>query len=233
MANDLRRPGGKLSTRPLHFFWLADCSGSMSDEGKMQSLNYAIRNSIPDMKKVAEENPNAELLVRALKFSNGASWHVADPTPIEEFTWTDLVPAGVTDLGKAFELLASQLEMPPMEQRALPPVIVLVSDGMPTDDYKRGLDKLLSLQWGKKAVKIAIAVGENVDYDVMAKFVNNSEIPVLTAKNAEQLTNYIKWVSTAVVKSSSSPASQVSSDNSANIPIPNIPEVAVDSDDVW
>jgi len=24
------RPGGELATRPLHFIWMADCSGSMN-----------------------------------------------------------------------------------------------------------------------------------------------------------------------------------------------------------
>ena len=34
-------PGGRLSTRPLHFFWLADCSGSMAADGKTQALRLA------------------------------------------------------------------------------------------------------------------------------------------------------------------------------------------------
>lgn len=39
--------GGRMSTRPLHFVWIVDCSGSMSIEGKIQSLNNAVRESIP------------------------------------------------------------------------------------------------------------------------------------------------------------------------------------------
>ena len=38
-----KRPGGELATRPLHFIWIADCSGSMSVDGKIQALNTAIR----------------------------------------------------------------------------------------------------------------------------------------------------------------------------------------------
>ena len=38
-----RRPGGELASRPLHFFWICDCSGSMQTDGKIQSLNNAIR----------------------------------------------------------------------------------------------------------------------------------------------------------------------------------------------
>ena len=33
------RPGGELSSRPLHFMWICDCSGSMNMDGKIQALN--------------------------------------------------------------------------------------------------------------------------------------------------------------------------------------------------
>ena len=33
---DLQRPGGELASRPIHFFWVVDCSGSMSYDGKME-----------------------------------------------------------------------------------------------------------------------------------------------------------------------------------------------------
>ena len=41
-----KRPGGELAARPLHFIWIADCSGSMAVDGKIQSLNTAIREAI-------------------------------------------------------------------------------------------------------------------------------------------------------------------------------------------
>ena len=49
MIEGLKRPGGEMASRPLHFIWIVDCSGSMMGE-KIQSLNYAIRQTIPDMK---------------------------------------------------------------------------------------------------------------------------------------------------------------------------------------
>ena len=67
-----RRPGGELASRPLHFIWLADSSGSMEQDGKIQALNTAIREAVPHMRKVAEDNPNAQVLVRAVRFSSGA-----------------------------------------------------------------------------------------------------------------------------------------------------------------
>src|SRR5438552_3796581 len=83
----IRRPGGELATRPLHFIWLADCSGSMGSDGKIQALNTAIREAVPHMRRVADENPNAHVLVRAVKFASGAQWHIAPETAMADFKW--------------------------------------------------------------------------------------------------------------------------------------------------
>lgn len=233
MIEGLKRPGGKMASRPLHFIWLVDCSGSMMGE-KIQSLNYAIRQTIPDMKEAAADNPNAQLYVRALTFSEGASWHIATPTPVESFEWIDVEAQGLTDMGEAFELACEQLMMPPMPERALPPVLVLLSDGQPTDSYHESLQKLLALPWGKKAVKIAIAIGQDADEQVLSEFVNNPEMPVLKANNPQALVKYIKWAST-VAKQVSMPHSKVAGDVSpaAAIDLTTIPEVGGDDVDVW
>jgi uncharacterized protein YegL len=229
---EMKRPGGELASRPLHFIWIADSSGSMGDDGKIQSLNTAIREAIPHMKKVAEDNPNAQVLVRAVKFSNGAQWHISQPTPVADFAWTDLTAEGETDMGKALELVAEQLKMPPMSERALPPVLVLLSDGQPTDDFDNGLKALMDQPWGKKAVRIAISIGQDADADVLQKFIGNSELKPLAANSPEALVKHIKWASTAVLKSASSPAATAdvpSSPDVANVPVP-IPTAATPAD---
>lgn len=233
MTNIKKRPGGELATRPLHFIWIADCSYSM-DGSKIESLNHAIKEAIPAMRQVAADNVNADVLVRAVKFSNGAQWHVAQPTKVDEFNWQDLHVEGMTSMGAALHLVADQMKMPPMEERGLPPVLVLISDGQPTDDFASGLAALMKLPWGKKAVRIAIAIGDDVDLDVMEQFIGNPELPPLQAQNAEQLVNYIRWVSTAVLQAASAPPSQVTTETSSNVPLPAIPTVdPTTSADVW
>ncbi|HEU4769617.1 MAG TPA: hypothetical protein VFS77_19780, partial [Pyrinomonadaceae bacterium] len=119
--------------------------------------------------------------------------------------------------------------------RALPPVLVLISDGQPTDDFTSGLQALMNEPWGRKAVRIAIAIGDDADQEVLKKFIGNPELRPLQANNPEALTKYIRWVSTAVLKSASSPASQ-SADSSPglNVPIPVIPDTGAGAaDDVW
>jgi uncharacterized protein YegL len=231
-----KRPGGELATRPLHFIWICDVSGSMTVDGKIQELNFAIKEAIPHMQRVADENPNAEVLVRAITFSSGAQWHISQSTPVADFKWEDLTASGVTDMGRALSMVADQLKIPPMTKRALPPVLVLVSDGQPTDDFEGGLKKLMSQPWGKKAVRIAIAIGEDADRGVLQEFIGHPELKPLEAKNPETLVKHIKWASTAVLKSASSPASQTpdAQREGVNVPVPDVPETSPSSaDDVW
>lgn len=230
------RPGGAISNRPLHFFWLVDCSGSMAGD-KIQTLNHAIRSALPEMVKAAESNPTAQVLVRVIRFATSAGWHVAQPTPVESFSWADVSAEGVTSTGKALSLLAEQLKMPPMPERALPPVIVLVSDGQSTDDFNAGLRALMDQPWGKRAVRIAIAVGDDADKDELQKFIGHSENKPLEAKNSEDLVTYIRWVSSVVVKSASAPASQAAAAGPVvgPVPIPAPPPPSTSSavGDVW
>jgi uncharacterized protein YegL len=177
-------------------------------------------------------------MVRAIAFSDGARWHVAQPEPVDSFRWNDLKAGGVTDMGQALKMLSAQLKPEVMPPRALPPVLVLVSDGQPTDDFDAGLKALLGEPWGKKAVRIAIAIGEDADVSVLQRFIANPEFQPLRANNADSLVRFIRWASTEVLKSASSPASQVLSDSaqrpSGNVPMPPAPEPStLDADDVW
>jgi uncharacterized protein YegL len=190
------RPGSTLAARPLHFFIVADCSGSMAADGKMQALNNAIRETLPHLVDVANQNPHAELLVRSIAFSSGARWHIEQPTAVSRLEWQNLTTGGYTDLGAALDLLAPQLGPPAMEERALVPAILLISDGMPTDDYKPALGRFLDEPMGRRAVRMAVGIGRDADLEVLERFIGASGQGVLTANNPEQLVRMIRWAST-------------------------------------
>jgi uncharacterized protein YegL len=231
MSDEIKRPGGAIANRPLHFIWIADCSGSMALAGKIQTLNFAVREAVPGMQEAADEHPQAQVLVRSIKFSDGAQWVVGQPTPVKDFRWTDLSADGVTDMGKALSMVAEQLRVPPMDTRGLPPVLVLLTDGEPTDDFASGLKALMDQPWGQKAIRIAIAIGNDANYDVLQKFINHPERKPLKADNPDALVKAIKWSSTVVMKSSI--ASQIAMPNSnIGVAIPEPPDLS-GSDDVW
>jgi hypothetical protein len=177
---------------------------------------------------------------------------------VDQLQWQDLQAGGVTAMGEALELVAGQLASPPMEERALPPVLVLISDGQPTDDFEAGLARLLRQPWAQKAVRLAIAVGHDADQEVLQQFIGpepsaprgSGEVPgasgemprhrvagssrsprrPLQASNATALAQYIQWASTAVVGAASMPASRVEEDGgqSGNIPLPDLPPTLLD-----
>jgi uncharacterized protein YegL len=229
-------PGGPLATRPLHFIWILDCSASMLEGGKIQSLNFAIRESIPAMQSEAAQNPHAQVVVRAITFADSVQWHIPTPVPVVDFQWSDVGASGLTPMGKALSMVADVLHMPPMEDRALAPVLVLISDGYPTDDFSAGLQKLMNEPWGRKAIRIAIAIGSDADIDVLQKFIGNVEIKPLQANNPESLVRYIRWASTTPVKASSMPASRAvtvqAGGQLGGAPVPVVQQAATSFTDV-
>lgn len=123
---------------------------------------------------------------------------MAEPTPINEFKWVDLEAAGQTDMGRAFSLVAEELRVPPMSAHSLPPMLVLISDGRPTDDWEPALSGLLSAEWGRRAVRIAIAIGQDADLACLNKFIDHPARKVLQADNPEDLVKMIRWASTTI-----------------------------------
>ncbi|MGW2642903.1 vWA domain-containing protein [Streptomyces sp. NPDC001348] len=226
-----------MANRPVHFIWILDCSDSMRINGKIGELNFAIREVIPEMRKAADENPAASLLVRAITFAEKANWHVEQPTPIHDFTWNDVKTSGWTSLGAALKLAATALEMPPMPERALRPVLALVSDGQPTDDWRAGMRAVDATPWGKRAVRVAVAIGQDADKAVLKEFLANPEMDPILASNPQQLVRAIRWASTMAVRASSTPVG--GGDNAQttplakNVPPPPPAPVADDDDDVW
>lgn len=199
-------PGGRMAYRPVHFFWLLDCSTSMSINGKIGSLNFAVHEAIPEMRQAASENASAQLLVRVITFSTGAQWHVRIPTPVEQFEWSEVNADGVTDLGAALRMVARELQTPPMPERAMQPVLALVSDGLPTDDWHSGLHAVDSTPWGPKSIRVAVSIGKDADTAMLREFLANPEMEPLQADNPTQLARAIRWTSTVAVRAASMPA---------------------------
>jgi hypothetical protein len=102
-------------------------------------------------------------------------------------------------------LLASELTPKKMPRRGIPPVCILLSDGLPTDtqeEYDAAIGELDSLPWGKHAVRLAIGIGadESAHFEeAMLKFVSPNEVGVLKAHNAN-LIEYVKWACLNFVK---------------------------------
>ncbi len=210
-------PGGALATRDVHFFWLLDGSTSMAGE-KVQSLNFAVADAIPEMRRAAAKNPNARVLVNALRFGTDIQWvgqggdlsaDPPEPITLPDFQWADYIRAdGETAMGAAFAATADELQRLAPKGRFFPPVIILVTDGYATDEYQPGLAALLETPLGKAATRLAIGVGNEVDFECFEQFASDPELPPLHASEAYKLPELIRWASVTAIARSSRPSSE-------------------------
>ena len=187
--------------RTMVLFFVIDCSGSMSSDGKMGAVNAAISEVLNDLKAISKENADAQIKIAPLKFSTGAEWMCGEsPFEAEYFEangWTPLKASGVTDFGEACRMLNEKLSRNAFMRDTVgnyAPVIVLLSDGAPTDNYKNQLAALKDNKWFTSSTRIAIAIGEDAKMDVLAEFTDNPEA-VFFAPTAEELKKMIRVVS--------------------------------------
>ena len=103
----------------------------------------------------------------------------------------------MTDLGAACTELDKKLsrnEFLESQTGAYAPVILLFSDGGPTDNWEKGLEQLKKNNWFKHAIKIAIAIGEDADKNVLATFTGTPE-SVIAVNDKHTLKALIRKVS--------------------------------------
>lgn len=197
--------------RTLNLFLMIDTSGSMQGE-KIAAVNDAVRNVIPIVNGIGENNPDAEIKIAVMTFDNSINWLTPQPVETSALQWQDQTANGMTCLGGACEELSHQLSHKngflKSASGSYAPVIILLSDGEPTDDFNNGMKCLSENAWFKHATRIAIAVGNDADISVLSTFTGNSEL-VFRVHNIEALKTIIK---VAVVTSSmvSSQSSSVS-----------------------
>jgi uncharacterized protein YegL len=181
--------------RTMTLFFLIDTSGSMIGN-KIGAVNDAVVNVLPMLNEISEGNPDAEIKVAALEFSSGTNWLYTEPKLASEFVWQDVQAGGLTSLGAACAELSSKLSRSGYMKSAsgsFAPAIILLSDGGPTDDFEDGLNKLQTNNWFKAAIKVAIAIGDDADKDVLTKFTGSSEA-VFTVHNIDALKQIIRIV---------------------------------------
>ncbi|MCL2072198.1 MAG: hypothetical protein FWH07_08230, partial [Oscillospiraceae bacterium] len=86
------------------------------------------------------------------------------PMDVADYSWNFLNADGITDFGAACKELNAKLSRESFMgdvTGSFAPAIFLLSDGEPTDDYKKALQDLKGNNWFKKAIKAAVAIGDD------------------------------------------------------------------------
>lgn len=185
---DVMEPAKKSMT----IFFLIDVSGSMKGT-KIGSLNGTMEELLPSLIGVGEASTDVKIAV--MKFSTDVEWVTPEPVRIEDYQyWNRLEAEGLTFMGDAFLELSKKLSRSSFLNSpsiSFAPVIFLLSDGSPNDDWRKGLEILKENKWFRHGLKIALGIGSKVNMDVLRAFTGNDELAV-QAKTAEQLRELIK-----------------------------------------
>ena len=186
----------EVARRTMVLFFVVDTSGSM-EGAKIGTLNSAIEDIIPEIRQISKENADAQIKIAVLEFSEGAKWHTPSPLDVAGYSWNYLNADGITDFGAACKTLNEKLSRDAFMGEiagSFAPAIFLLSDGEPTDDYKKPLSDLWQNNWFKRAIKVAIAIGDDANKAVLKEFTGNIET-VLTVHSPEALRKMIRFVS--------------------------------------
>lgn len=180
--------------RPLPVLLLLDTSGSMTGT-KIAALNSALKEMAQDLG--GSSTPQGEIHVGVVVFHSQVD--VADPVPAKLFTVPEYVAGGQTAMGAAIEAARVMLEdRERIPARAYTPTLVLVSDGQPTDAADSAIRALLGSERGKRATRLALAIGDDADVEMLKRFVSNPEVPVFRAHETARIREFFRWVTFSV-----------------------------------
>ena len=163
---------------------------------RIQILNQAVTEMIASFAK--EEQLEHEFLVSVITFGASVSVHLP-PTKASRVEWEPLVAAGETPMGEAIataKRLIEDKETTP--SRAYRPVVVLVSDGKPTDRWEASLDSFVGTGRSTKCDRVALAIGAGTDEEMLQKFIADTSNPLFHAADAKQILDAFQRVTMSV-----------------------------------
>ncbi len=190
--------------RVLPLIILADTSGSMSVNGKIAALNEAMQNMLATFAQ--ESVRQAQIQVGVITFGGEAARLHLPLTAVADIEQPlHLSADGRTPMGGAFELAQSLVEDQALiTSRDYQPVIILVSDGIPTDNWQEKFAELCQSPRADKAARFAMAIGSEADEQMLAQFNNDVEAGVFKAHEAGDIHRFFRAVTMSVTTRSRS-----------------------------
>jgi len=163
----------------------------------------AVKNGVQMMVHSLRQNPQAieTAFVSIITFDSDAK-QLIPLTDLASFQTVDLKAAGTTALGAALSLLADKLEnevtKTTLEQKGdWKPIVFIMTDGVPTDDWQAGFQKLKAV---KKGLIVGCAAGNNADDKVLKEIAD--QVVRLSNTDADSIGKFFQWVSASIATTS-------------------------------
>jgi uncharacterized protein YegL len=176
--------------------WICDCSKSMKGKRKSASMNLMIREITNELNEILNESPSTEINIRTIKFSNSAEWVNPSFVPVQSFSWNDLIPEGISNLGNAFEALSKEFQEKSPEKDQYDRyriVLILISDGYPTDNWRAPLEDMKDLLKGHNPVYCIIRI-PGISEEVVSAFAGEGPDKNHRIMTCDHIENIIQFV---------------------------------------
>ena len=184
--------------RRLPVFLLLDTSGSMSGEPIEQ-----VKNGVQMLVSALRQDPYAleTAYLSVITFGSTAS-ETIPLTELAAFQVPTISASGATSLGEALSLVADTASKSLAKSNASSkgdwkPMVFIMTDGAPTDDWEKGLKRFKMEKWG---IVVACAVN-NGDVGVLQKIAGDAVVKLDTS-DSTAMSKFFKWVSASVSNNS-------------------------------
>lgn len=183
--------------RRLPVYLLLDTSGSMSGEPI-----EAVKNGVQVMISSLRQNPQAieTAFLSVITFNSGAN-QLIPLTDLASFQMVDIRASGTTSLGEALKLVSNKIDTEVAKTTAdqkgdWKPLVFIMTDGIPTDDWKAGLNEFKKR---KTAFTVACAAGSGADAGILKQITDNV---VQIDTDMGSIAKFFAWVTASIGVSS-------------------------------
>jgi len=180
--------------RKLPVYLLLDTSGSMSGEPI-----EAVKNGLQLLVSTLRQDPHALETAYLSVIGFGTDATVLVPlTELVSFQSPTISAGGTTAMGAALSLLARQIDAEVTRTTAdvkgdWKPIVFLMTDGHPTDDWSAGLRELKQRKLG---TVVACAAGLQGDQSILKEITD--AVVRLDSADSATISAFFKWVSASI-----------------------------------
>jgi len=181
--------------RRLPVYLLIDTSYSMEGEALQ-----AVQNGLDSLVTALRRDPQAlETAYLSVIEFNSTAQQMEELKELTEFEVPTLKTNGMTSMGEALEVLVECVEREVLSsgRRDWRPIAFLFTDGMATDDLRKGIAALKQIKMG---MFVACAAGPNADINELKKI--TEAIVKLDEADSSSISAFFKWVSSSISVSS-------------------------------